>query len=824
MPLVVSVTDATGPVVGKGVIFKVKTNDGLLDSGSAVAPTIIAITDAQGRAQVMWTLGHRAGAGSNSVEAYAVGYDGTALFTASGTQGGAAILVIDTNNDQIGSVGEPLPEPFIAVVTDAGHNRLGGVPVTFSVQRGGGSFNGQSAATVISDSDGRVAVTLTLGEEDGNANNLVEATFPNNVGVPAVFSASGRIPGNPAQTTITGVVLDNANVPIAGVTVRAILTTLLHSSPVTVATAPSATTNAQGQFSIAAAPVGATHLLIDGSTAQRPGTYPSLDYELITVAGRANDVRQPIYLLPINTANSLCVTQATGGGTLTMPDAPGFSLTFAPGQVTFPGGSKSGCVSVTAVHGDKVPMVPGFGQQPQFIVTIQPAGALFNPPAAMTVPNVEGLMPREVTEMYSFDHDIGAFVAIGTGVVSDDGQVIRSSTGVGVLKAGWHAAGPPVPTGRAESRPRSVSILVEAIDQDNPDNAAFVVTRGPVYGGPTPGTSDNVKLEALTNSNVPISNFEWTIAGPNYSAAGAGQTWDLGDLPPSPGAWSIHLKATFNDGRTAEASTDIEVGVRTNDVLVVAWIDPAGVPLPVSDADPELLEFYPPWGAPVSPVQSLLTLGHQGLIAAGSTIHPVWPRPMTFAERMYVLNWMFHFAGNFCALNRCPPSSFANDGDVSSFRTQRDHYKLFNRMQIKYLVENGAFKGAPIRLRKDVDIGVTHNPVFDFITEAGVPGPANGSFDFHPDVAFQVNDGTPASLAVAAFNTLAAPWEWSNIGSRIELGPSLGSGNRVVPQVYPTYFVFENLSKTDTIPQAPEPIGNFTLTPYPEFPTAPFIR
>jgi hypothetical protein len=34
--------------------------------------------------------------------------------------------------------------------------------------------------------------------------------------------------------------------------------------------------------------------------------------------------------------------------------------------------------------------------------------------------------------MYSFDHDIGSFVAIGTGTVSDDGQVINS-TRCGVL-------------------------------------------------------------------------------------------------------------------------------------------------------------------------------------------------------------------------------------------------------------------------------------------------------------------------------------------------------------------------------------------------------
>src|SRR5438874_3038118 len=194
-------------------------------------------------------------------------------------------------------------------------------------------------------------------------------------------------------------------------------------------------------------------LLVDGSTAQRPGSYPSLEYDMVTVSGQNNTVGNSIYLLPLNATNQLCVTATTGGGTLTIPEAPGFSLTFGPDQVTFPGGSKSGCVSVTVVHGDKVPMVPGFGQQPRFIVTIQPSGAVFNPPAPITLPNVDGLRPREVTEMYSFDHDIGSFVAIGTGVVSDDGLLIRSSPGVGVMKAGWHCGGDPAASGSVADCP-----------------------------------------------------------------------------------------------------------------------------------------------------------------------------------------------------------------------------------------------------------------------------------------------------------------------------------------------------------------------------------
>jgi hypothetical protein len=449
--LIVTLSDALGAAVpNTPVIFKVTQNDGLVAAaGGASAATTIVTTDGDGRAEVRWTLGHRAGAGGNGVEAYAVGFEGTAVFTATGTQGAAGKIVIDTGNDQIGAIGQPLPKPFIAVVVDDGNNRLGGVAVTFSVVGGGGSLDGQETATVDTDSDGRAAVTLSLGLQEGNANNIVQATFPSNSGLAAAFTASGRAPGDAEKTTVTGVVLDNSNQPIPGVIVRAVLTNELHSNAAAVQSAVADQTNAQGQFVIPAAPVGLVKLLVDGSTAQLPGVFPNLEYDIVTVAGQNNTVGQPIYLLPIDTANQLCVTATSGGGTLTIPDAPGFSLMFGPGQVTFPGGSKEGCVSVTVVHGDKVPMVPGFGQQPRFIVTIQPAGAVFNPPAPMTLPNVDGLRPREVTEMYSFDHDIGSFVAIGTGTVSDDGLVIRTNTGVGVMKAGWHCGGNPSPTGTA---------------------------------------------------------------------------------------------------------------------------------------------------------------------------------------------------------------------------------------------------------------------------------------------------------------------------------------------------------------------------------------
>src|SRR5262249_22813587 len=143
-----------------------------------------------------------------------------AAFTASGALAAADKINLDSGNSQIGVVGQPLPRPFVAVVTDAGHNRLGGVPVTFRVVQGDGTIAGQPESTVLSDGDGRALAVLTLGSHAGVENNVVAATA---LGLPdqaASFTATAREPGDPLATSISGVVLDNSNLPVPGVTLR----------------------------------------------------------------------------------------------------------------------------------------------------------------------------------------------------------------------------------------------------------------------------------------------------------------------------------------------------------------------------------------------------------------------------------------------------------------------------------------------------------------------------------------------------------------------------------------------------------------------------
>jgi hypothetical protein len=165
---------------------------------------------------------------------------------------------------------------------------------------------------------------------------------------------------------------------------------------------------------------------------------------------------------------------------------------------------------------------------------------VFNPPAAITLPNVDGLKPREVTEMYSFDHDIGSFVAIGTGTVSDDGLLIRSNPGVGVLKSGWHCGGNPTASGTAADCPTCQACNGTSCVPDpgaaTCDDGKFCTQNDTCSGGTciggdpvpdVPGTPVSINLD-LDSVLEPISAFLNTVLGvsPSLSLSLSGSIQD----------------------------------------------------------------------------------------------------------------------------------------------------------------------------------------------------------------------------------------------------------------------------------------------------------
>jgi len=622
-PLVVRLADIHGvPLGGRSVSFRVVVNDGTVAAGNKSGRSVDVLTDAQGYASVQWTLGTRTGAGNNRVEAQAEGLLGAVEFVATAIAGDPFNIVIDVGDGQFGVTAAPLARPLVAVALDAGGNRVAGVPVTFTVVDGGGSFDHQPSVTVISDSDGRASARPILGSDAGSDNNVFRATAPG-AAFEAVFRASGRVAGDAANTRITGVVLDNTQTPVPGVSLRIDGSTIVQQS------------DAQGRFTLSGVPVGYVKLFVDGSTSTRAGTWPTLEFPMYTIAGQDNEIGMPVYLLPIDIARGLSVDD-THGGTLTLPELPGFSLTIGAGTATFPGGGRTGTVSVTLVHADKMPMAPSAGQQPRFIVTIQPPGVHFDPPAAISFPNVDGLAPGQIAEMFSFDHDLGQFVTIGTGTVSEDGSTLRSDVGVGIIKGGWHGSSEAPTTGTAAKcneckvasagaciinadkagKPckddgdpctedictggncvhNQIVVRIGGIttetrnvyaDHDDPSRTlsdAIALTAGqPIYSNPTAG--DLVAWRAFIENvsmRARVTQYKWTATGPETHTGPAASEWLVGNMNWRPGTYTITCEIKFDTGCKKTATYQQKVGMRTNDYIIFGVITQA-LPEPATD-------------------------------------------------------------------------------------------------------------------------------------------------------------------------------------------------------------------------------------------------
>ncbi len=88
-------------------------------------------------------------------------------------------------------------------------------------------------------------------------------------------------------------------------------------------------------------------------------------------------------------------------------------------------------------------MPPPNGMNPRIVFTIQPEDVSFDPPAPIVYHNVCGYLAGRIVNLYSFDHELGQWVSIGTGSVTEDGAFIASDPGVGIVHGGWHFPEPP---------------------------------------------------------------------------------------------------------------------------------------------------------------------------------------------------------------------------------------------------------------------------------------------------------------------------------------------------------------------------------------------
>ena len=105
-----------------------------------------------------------------------------------------------SGESQTGSPGQPFLSRFWRQCIDSGGNPVTGVPVIFKVEQGGGQLEGNDIVTKTTDDDGRVAVVLSLAQQEGINNNVVSASFDRTYRSTSHFMASAISLRNGADT------------------------------------------------------------------------------------------------------------------------------------------------------------------------------------------------------------------------------------------------------------------------------------------------------------------------------------------------------------------------------------------------------------------------------------------------------------------------------------------------------------------------------------------------------------------------------------------------------------------------------------------------
>ncbi len=219
-PLVVLVTDANDNPIPNVPIQWTAEGGGTVSAESNV-------TDGNGQASVTRTLGPTAGTQTTRADAGPIA-GSPAIFTHTATAGGAAGITKVSGDNQSGAPGTELALPLIVEVRDEQGNPISGRAVAWVVGTGGGSVSAQTTPT---NAEGRATTNWTLGPAvGGNSVNAVVSGV-GTVTFTATATAGGPSAGNSdvsaspstitvgGQSTITVIVRDGSNNPVAGASV-----------------------------------------------------------------------------------------------------------------------------------------------------------------------------------------------------------------------------------------------------------------------------------------------------------------------------------------------------------------------------------------------------------------------------------------------------------------------------------------------------------------------------------------------------------------------------------------------------------------------------
>ncbi len=393
-----------------------------------------------------------------------------------------------------------------------------------------------------------------------------------------------------------------------------------------------------------------------------------------------------------------------------------------------------------------------------------------------------------------------------------------------------------------------------------------------LHGGSIPSTADNLYLKASFGTDRATTGFSWSAEAYDFQAgawrpsstyptSASGLTHNI-NLKPQPGWFRWTCKGRLQNGSTGVAVSDIvEVGIRSDDYILIGWIDPNKVPMSTAGLPGWIANNFPANGK-LNLKQSALAYPFLGFLSECGKATAREPyrssdanAPGTYfftsqRERNYVLNWMFYRGANRNPASVIPGGDFVNFqgtaidyAKVAQFLRPNvatrglpgySNFKMFNRLQVKYQVQFGQFTGPPLGQiigarfldRSNIPataVGRTIDPINYAFGYAGQVGPMEGKTVISATRISRINDGSPDDKPIRAFNTLTNPLGiyWENIGAQIRLTSQ--NEVQVIQQPYPTYYLYRNGRRVAMFPQAAQPLGNFNRAPHP-FGTVPTIR
>jgi len=270
-------------------------------------------------------------------------------------------------------------------------------------------------------------------------------------------------------TGVTGIVYASergtggAEVPLAGVTIT------VDGAEETLRT----TTAADGTFTLSPCPSGVFFVHIDGRTSPA-SSYPNGDYfpsvgkKWFAAPGRMDNPAGDLDDTPLGGGTGVIYLPCICTGTLnTISPVAETVITFPPSviaanpalagtEIRVPAnslfaddGTRGGRVGIAPVAPDRLPSPLPPGLNPPLVFTVQSDGATnFDQPVPVCLPNLpdpvtgKKLEPGAKSALFSFNHDTGEWEIAGSMTVSEDGECVRTDTGVGIRQPGWHASQP----------------------------------------------------------------------------------------------------------------------------------------------------------------------------------------------------------------------------------------------------------------------------------------------------------------------------------------------------------------------------------------------